>query len=65
MQVVGFGSAELVGIATRSECLKNCGLIHSRGKRFFSSLQHPEWAHPFVSSLGTGDSFIRHKEGRA
>jgi len=46
MQVLGLGSAELAGIVTgpQAECLKNYGLIHSRGKRFFSSLQHPEWA---------------------
>jgi hypothetical protein len=46
MQLLGFGSAELVDIVTRpqAECMKNCGLIHSRGKMFFSSLQHAEWA---------------------
>jgi len=34
MQLLGFGSAELVGIVTgpQAECLKNYGLIHSRDK---------------------------------
>jgi len=60
MQVLGFGSAELVRIVTGSqaECLKNYGLIHSRSKRFFSCLQHPEWAWspPILLVTGNWDS---------
>jgi hypothetical protein len=56
MQVLGFASAELVGMVTspQAECLKNYGLIHSRGKRFFSSLQHPEWAWSTTTLLFIG-----------
>jgi hypothetical protein len=45
MQVLGFVLTELVGIVTglQAECLKDYGLIHIRGKRVFSALQHPEW----------------------
>jgi hypothetical protein len=46
MQLLGFESAELVGIVSRpqAEWLKNYGLIPSKARRFLSSLQHQDWA---------------------
>jgi hypothetical protein len=46
MQLLGFESAELVGIVSRpqAECLKNYGMIPSKAKRFLSYLQHQDWA---------------------